>query len=99
MKEQIGRLYWGVRIVRNKESRTLHVYADEIRIQDGDLLLLGHLQNEANGPTEPASFLYRSFARGTWTDVYSASCLDGNEIGEEHDVNDKTGQDARTGCD
>jgi len=40
---ELGKLYWGVRIIRNKKPRTLYVYADEIKIQDGDLLLLGHL--------------------------------------------------------
>lgn len=94
-QEKIGKLYWGVRIVRNKKPRTLYVYADQIKIENGDLLLLGHLKNEMNGETNPGGFLYRAFARGSWLDVFAASCMDGTECGEEHDIDDGTGNDAR----
>jgi hypothetical protein len=90
MSQRLGNLFWGVRILRAKRNRTLHVYADEVRIQDGDLLLLGHMKDGA-----PSSFLLRSFARGTWTDIFAASCLDGCELSEEHDVDDVTGRDDR----
>ena len=92
---ELGKLYWGVRIIRNKKPRTLYVYADEIKVQDGDLLLFGHLNNESNGPTAPGGFLFRSFARGAWQDVFAASCLDGNECSESHDIDTATGEDAR----
>lgn len=89
-----GNLYWGIRILRNKKPRTLYVYADQIRIQDGDLVLFGHWNGK-----EPSTCVLRSLARGTWLDVFAASCLDGNEISEQHDIDDKTGEDARTGMD
>lgn len=88
--EEIGRYYFGVRITRDKVSRILNVYADEIRIENGDLLLFGHRRDEP-----PATFLYRAFARGTWQDVHSASCMDGSELGEDHDVDVATGKDLR----
>ena len=88
---ELGNLYWGIRIIRNKTSRTLYVSADEIKIQDGDLLLFGRRNNEET----PASFLFRSFARGTWQDVFAASCLGGDECSEHHDIDETTGKDAR----
>jgi hypothetical protein len=87
-----GKFYWGIRITRNKKPRTLYVHADRIQIQDGDLLLFGHLKSEEH--KEPASFLFRSFARGTWQDIFAADCLNGNECSESHDIDDATGKDA-----
>jgi hypothetical protein len=87
-----GGLYWGIRITRNKKPHTLHVHADRIAIQDGDLLLYGHMKNQQK---EAGSFLFRSFARGTWLDVFAADCLDGTECSENHDVDESTGWDAR----
>jgi hypothetical protein len=89
-REDIGRYFWGVRIVRNKKRRLLNFYADKIEVRDGDLLLFGHMTDQPEG-----SFLYRSLARGTWFDVFAASCLDGSECGEDHDIDEATGEDAR----
>ena|SRR6266849_6851064 len=90
LKDRIGQYFWGIRVLRGKTQHTLRVFADEIRIQDGDLLLFGHMKGG-----EPASFLYRAFSRGTWSDVFAASCLDGTECGEEYDVDESTCQNAR----
>jgi hypothetical protein len=87
----MGKYYWGIRILRAKKRRTLNVFADEIKVQDGDLLLYGHL-------SDGAKYLYRAFARGEWLDVFAASCLSGEEINEDHDIDDGTGVDARRGA-
>jgi hypothetical protein len=87
-KANEGKYYWGIRITRSKKPRTLYVFADEIKVQDGDLLLYGHL---ADG----TSYLYRSLARGTWQDVFAASCLSGEEMNEDHDFDESTHVDAR----
>ncbi len=89
---EFGELYWGVRITRGRKKRTLFVHADRIEVRDGDLLLFGHMKNSQ---TEAGSFLFRSFAHGTWHDVFAASCLDGSECSEEHDYDDTTGKDLR----
>lgn len=89
-KSAFGDLYWGVRIARMKKPRTLYVYADRIEVKDGDLLL--YFNHSAKGET-----LHRAFARGTWQDIFAASCIDGTECGEEHDFDDATAKDARTG--
>lgn len=85
-----GARYYGVRIVRAKKNRTVNFYADEIRVENGDLLLIA-LDEKHDGK----EVVYRAFARGTWQDVYSANCMDGSEVGEEHDIDVATGEDAR----
>lgn len=85
-----GEHYFGVRILRGKKPRTVYFYADEIRVQDGDLLLIA--RDEKQGGKE---VLYRAFSSGTWQDVFSADTLDGDEVGEEHDYDEATGKDAR----
>jgi len=91
MSEHIGQYYWSVRVARNKKPRQLYFYADRIEVRDGDLLMWGHMSGQAEG-----TFLYRALARGTWSDVAAASCLDGSECGEEHDYDLQTGKDARS---
>jgi hypothetical protein len=80
------KFYYGVRTVRGKKLRTVYFFADNIRVENGDLLLM----DESSTPK-----IYRAFARGTWLEVFSASCFDGTEIQEEHDYDDATGKDAR----
>jgi len=80
------KFYYGVRIVRGKKLRTIYFFADGIRVENGDLLLM----DERSTPK-----IHRAFARGTWLDVFSASCLDWSEVHEEHDYDDTTGKDAR----
>ena len=89
---EFGGLYWGIRIKRGNKPRTLYVHADKIQIQDGDLLLYGHMNSESK---EEGGFLFRVFARGSWQDVFAASCMDGSECSESHDIDDVTGKDGR----
>jgi hypothetical protein len=85
--EKCLKYYFGVRILRNKKRRKIMFSADRIRIENGDLLLI----EERNGREE----VFRAFARGTWFDVYAASCMDGTEVYEDHDVDEETGKDLR----
>lgn len=75
-----GKQYFGIRILRQGKPRRLYVYADEISIEDGNLLLL---RNDKE---------YRAFAPGVWLDVFAADEWDGNELGEVHDRDDRTAE-------
>jgi hypothetical protein len=78
--------YWGVRVLKRKKEHLLYLYAKEITVESGHLLLW---KQKEDMPRE----LHRGFAPGTWIEFFAASSLDGDEIGEEHDY-DETGKDA-----
>jgi hypothetical protein len=80
--------YFGARILRGKQRRKIFFHASYIRVESGDLLLF----RTREGGEE---YLYRALARGTWQDVFSADGFNGDELHEEHDVDEATGKDAR----
>ena len=85
MSKQLGNYFWGIRVKQAEKIETIYVYADEIKVQDGDLLLLGHqTHNHIENP--PASTLFRVLARERWVDVFAASCLDGSEMSQNSDA-------------
>ena len=79
------RYYFGARITRAGKRRKIYFSADSIRVENGDLLMM----REQDGKES----VFRALARGTWQDVFAASCLDGMEVYEEHDMDEK-GKDA-----
>jgi hypothetical protein len=80
--------YWAIRTVEKKKEHLLYVYAKAITVESGHLLLWRQKEGEQRE-------LYRGFAPGTWLEFYSASCLNGDQIGEQHDIDVATGKDAR----
>lgn len=81
--------YFGVRILRNKKRRLLYVYADKVTVEEGNLLLWRKKPNESPQ-------VYRAFAPGSWLEFFAASCMDGDEMAEEHDYDEATGKDDRS---
>lgn len=81
--------YFGVRILRNKKPRLLYVYAERVTVEGGNLLLW-----RKKGDDAPQ--IYRAFAPGAWVEFFAASCIDGDEMAEEHDYDETTGKDARS---
>lgn len=80
--------YFGARILRGKQRRMILFHASHIKVENGDLLLF---RTRENGE----EYLYRALARGTWQDVFAADGFHGDELHEEHDVDEATGKDAR----
>jgi hypothetical protein len=85
----MSKRYFGVRIIRAKKNHTVYVHADEIRVENGDLLLI-EKRDEKEVP-------YRAFARGIWQDVFAADEFNGDELHEVHDYDETTGKDALAG--
>lgn len=77
--------YYGARITRGKTRRKIYFTADDIRIQDCDLLMIRLREGKEE--------VFRALARGTWQDVFGADVLDGSEVHEEHDIDEATGKD------
>ena len=67
-----------------KEAHEIHVYASTFEIAEGHLLLY-----------DKNNIIYRAFAPGTWAEIASISCMNGNEMFEDRDwvyVDEEDGQ-------
>jgi hypothetical protein len=81
-----GRFYYGIRLKRGNTNRLIYVDADQIRVENGTLLLC----SDNNG----TQVVYRAFAAGAWNEIFSADWSNGDELGEERDIDEATNKDA-----
>jgi hypothetical protein len=79
---QYGTHFWC--IVTPEE--TIMLYADEARIENGTLTMVGVFRAESDeawkSDTEPQVLL--AYGVGKWDTVWAANCLDGRPVSVEH---------------
>ena len=70
-----GNLYWCIKTDLSKETGEIYAWADEVRIDQGSLVLIYH---HTRGER-----VNLAFAPGSWQGIYSASMMDGSAVAVE----------------
>ena len=73
--EKYGNRYWCVKVPKKiSTSGEIYVFADEVKVSDGDLLFFRKGLTDIN----------LGISKENWITFFAASCIDGHAVAVEH---------------